>query len=103
MSEVLLNYRGRAIGLAQVQFLRQLIAQNPELSRRQLSKQVCQAWNWVQPNGQPRDMICRGLMLALHRAGHLELPAPRRRAVNNVIAHRRVKPVAALDTGPLAG
>ena len=48
-------------------------------------------------------MVCRGLMLALHRAGHIELPAKRQSARNNVIAHRRVAEVAAYDTSPIAG
>jgi len=64
---------------------------------------VCQAWNWIQPNGQPRDMVCRGLLLALHRAGHIELPAKRQSPPNNVIAHRRVAPVAPYDTTPITG
>jgi hypothetical protein len=103
MSDVLLSYRGRPIGEAEVVFLRELIAQNPDLSRRRLSAKVCQAWNWVQPNGQPRDMVCRGLMLALHRAGHIQLPAKRHSPHNNAIAHRRVGEVASYDTGPIAG
>ena len=93
MSDVLLSFRGRPIRSAEVAFLRELIAQSPGLSRRQLSLKVCHAWNWVQPNGQPRDMVCRGLLLALHRAGHISLPAPRQSPPNNVIAHRRVGPV----------
>ncbi len=32
-------------------------------------------------------MVCRGLMLALHRAGHIELPPARK--VNNPFVHRR--------------
>jgi len=103
MSDVVLSYRGRPIGGADVDFLRELITRHPELSRRQISVKVCQAWNWVQPNGLPRDMVCRGLMLALHRAGHIELPAKRSSPYNNVIAHRRVAEVASYDTSPLAG
>ena len=57
--------------------MRTLIAEHPNASRRALSLHVCEAWNWVQENGAPRDMVCRGLMLALHRAGQIELPAPR--------------------------
>ncbi len=72
MSDVLLSYRGRLIRAADVTFLRELIAQNPTLSRRRLSAKVCEAWQWVQPNGQLRDMVCRGLMLALHRAGQIQ-------------------------------
>ena len=101
MSEILLTYRGRPVTRNDVEFLRQLIAQNPQLSRYRLSFKVCQAWNWVQANGHPRDMICRGLMLALHRGGHIQLPSPKRKTINNVIAHRRVRPVADCDTTPL--
>lgn len=101
MSNVLLSFRGRQITEADVTFLRELIAQSSGLSRRRLSVKVCQAWNWVQPNGQPRDMVCRGLMLALHRAGHLELPAKRHSPPNNAIAHRRIAPVQPYDTTPI--
>ena len=90
MSDVILSYRGRQIREPEVVFLRDLIAQNPDLSRRALSIKVCEIWNWVQPNGQLRDQVCRSLMLALHRAGHIELPAPRIKAVNNAIRHRRI-------------
>jgi len=103
MSDVLLNFRGRQIRPADVEFLRDLIAQSPELSRRRLSVKVCQAWNWVQPNGQPRDMVCRGLTLALHRVGHIQLPAKRKSPINNAIAHRRVSSVETYDTTPITG
>jgi hypothetical protein len=103
MSDVLLSFRGRQIRAADVTFLREFIAQNPSLSRRRLSVKVCEAWNWVQPNGQPRDMVCRGLMLALHRAGHIELPAKRQSPVNNAIRHRRVSEVQPYDTTPIEG
>lgn len=75
--EARLTYRGRAVTDDDVTFIRQLIAADPNASRRALSRRLCEAWNWVQPNGALRDMVCRGLLLALHRAGHLQLPAPR--------------------------
>ena len=103
MSEVLLSFRGRPIRTADVVFLRELIAQNPALSRRQLSIKVCEAWQWVQPNGQLRAMVCRSLMLALHRAGQIPLPAKRREAINNAIAHRRVAPGATCDSTAVTG
>jgi Druantia protein DruA len=103
MSEVLLSFRGRQIRAADVAFLRELIARHPGLSRRRLSVKVCEAWNWVQPNGQTRDMVCRGLMLALHRAGHIELPAKRVSPRNNAIAHRRVSEVESYDATPIEG
>lgn len=103
MSDVLLSYRGRQIREPDVVFLREFIAQHPGLSRNALSIQVCQAWNWVQPNGQLRDQVCRSLMLALHRAGHIQLPAPRIKAVNNAILHQRVSQLEFCDSSPIEG
>jgi hypothetical protein len=90
----LLQYRGRVVTDADAAFLRDLIERNPGASRRALSRLACQAWNWVQPNGALRDMVCRGLMLALHRSGHLVLPE-QRQVPPNPLAHRgRPVPVA---------
>ena len=101
--EARLTYRGRAVTDDDVTFVRQLIAAHPTASRRALSRKLCEAWNWVQPNGEPRDMVCRGLLLALHRAGHIQLPAKRQSPPNNAIAHRRVSPVESYDTTPIQG
>ena len=67
--EVRLTYRGRAVTDADVALIHQIIAAHPTASRRTLSKKLCEAWNWVQPNGRLRDMVCRSLMLRLHREG----------------------------------
>ena len=95
------RYRGRDYGAAEIESIRQLIAAHPGLSRRRLSAQLCHAWHWVQPNGQPRDMVARGLMLALHRAGYLQLPAQRVSPPNNAVAHRR--PASGVREGPWEG
>ena len=71
------RYRGRVVSDAEVEFIRQLIASYPGASRRQLSLKLCEAWQWKQDNGAPRDMVCRGLLLGLEREGQLELPAVR--------------------------
>lgn len=89
---VILKYRGREVTDGEVAFIRELIARHPTLSRRRLSEELCRAWNWVQPNGRPRDMVCRGLMLALHRSGQISLPA-RRNTPPNPLA-KRSKPAA---------
>lgn len=81
-------YRGRKVSAGEIEFIRQLIAAHPALSRRRLSAKLCAAWNWVQPNGQPRDMVARSLMLELHRAGHIRLPAQRFCPPNNATQHR---------------
>src|SRR5215472_13529386 len=100
-----LRYRSQVITRAQVEFIRQLIAQHPGTTRRRLSLLLCEAWQWKQANGVPRDMVCRGLLLGLHRAGHIELPPARLRGFNPAARHGagRWKGVAVeLDTTPLA-
>jgi len=96
-------YRGKTVTAEDIEFIRELIAKNPTVSRRRLSALLCEAWNWVQPNGAPRDMICRGLMLELHRAGHIELP-PVRFVPKNPLA-KRTKPqqLPLLDKSPVRG
>jgi len=76
------------------------VAAQPEASRRALSRQVCELWQWRQPNGVLRDIVCRGLLVALHRAGHLVLP-PVRARVPPPASTRRPPPVIAVDTTPL--
>jgi len=72
-----LSYRHRVITDADLVFIRALIAENPQCSRRALSIKLCEAWNWVQANGALRDMVCRAMMLMLHRQGLIELPPVR--------------------------
>jgi hypothetical protein len=72
-----LTYQGRSVSTDEVAAINQLIAEHPRASRRALSRKLCEAWNWVQPNGVLCDAVCRGLLLALHRAGHIMLPPPR--------------------------
>jgi hypothetical protein len=100
--DVVLTYRGRHVTPADVELIRELIAARPELSRRALSKELCLAWNWVQPNGAPRDMVCRSLMLELHRAGHIELPPVRHRP-RNPLARRRKPELVLVDQSPVRG
>lgn len=85
---------------ADVAFIDHLISEHPTASRRALSRKLCEAWNWVQPNGAPRDMVCRGLMLELHRAGHIELPK-QRWIPPNPLAQRPRPTAATIDTTPL--
>ena len=92
---VKLKYRGRFVTDADVALIQQLIKAHPTLSRRALSKKLCEVWNWFQANGQPRDMVCRGLMLALHRAGHIELPKQRCIPDNPLTRRRRPRTIEA--------
>jgi hypothetical protein len=91
--------RGRNITIEDVAFIRQFIAAHSQLSRWKLSRELCEAWQWKQDNGALRDMVGRGMLLALHRAGQIELPAVRRRPLRNYLADRErpVPPCPILD------
>jgi hypothetical protein len=95
-------YRGKSISGEQIAFLRQYIAGHPELSRWKLSRQLCEAWQWKQANGALRDMVCRGLLLTLDRAGEIQLPPARRRVRNRLAERERPEPVIP-DKRPVCG
>jgi len=86
----------------EVVFIREFIARNRGDSRWMLSRKLCQAWGWVQPNGALRDMVCRGLMLQLARAGQIELPPIRVRIVNPLV-HRKKPSRIEIDQTPIEG
>ncbi len=99
MKEVL-RYRHRVITDEDLVFIQRLIAEHPESSRRNLSERLCRAWNWVQANGALRAMVCRGMMLTLHRQGLIELP-PVRRVIRNPLVERAVPAAVVVDETPL--
>jgi hypothetical protein len=96
-----LSYRHRLITDDDLVFIRGLIADNPGSSRRGLSTKLCEAWNWVQANGALRDMVCRGMMLMLHRRGLIELP-PVRQVSRNFLVDRRKPEEVNIDETPLS-
>ena len=96
-----LSYRHRVITDEDLVFIRKLIAEHPDSSRRNLSQRLCEAWNWVQANGALRSMVCRGLMLMLHRQGLIELP-PVRRVIRNPFLERCAPVAVRVDETPLS-
>ena len=96
------RYRGREIRAEDIVFIRQHIAEHPGVSRRRLSQKLCEAWQWKQANGALCDMVCRGLLLRLHRAGEIELP-PVRYTPPNPLAKRQPPPPLLIDTTPIHG
>src|SRR2546425_11221758 len=95
-----LTYRGRVVTASELSTIRALLA-TPGISRRALSLHLCDAWQWRQPNGLPCDAICRGLLLWLHRGGHIELPAPQW-TTRKPWRPRTSAPPVLIDTTPIA-
>ena len=97
---VAFKYRGREISPEDILYIRALIERNPNESRRTLSTQLCEAWQWRQANGALRDMVCRGMLLMLDRAGKIILP-PVSYVRHNPLANRARPEPARIDTTPI--
>ena len=54
--------------------IKNMIAENQQISRTKLSQQVCKKFNWRSPNGKFKEMSCRVALLKLHRQGIINLP-----------------------------
>jgi hypothetical protein len=100
--ETVLSYRGKSVSREDVTFIGSLIAENPGDSRRKLSRKLCRAWNWVQANGEPKDMVCRSLMLELERAGFIELPPKKCNPANPLVVRSKPAPPL-IDQSPIEG
>ncbi len=77
---VLLRYRNREVTGADLEFLREQCA--AQWARRcDLTRAICQAWDWRQPSGSLSEYACLDLLLRLEERGLLTLPTqrPRRR------------------------
>jgi hypothetical protein len=97
---VAFRYRGREIHPEDILWIRALIERYPQDSRRKLSTRLCEAWQWRQTNGVLRDMVCRGLLLMLERAGQITLP-PVSYVRHNPLATRVRPEMARIDTTPI--
>ena len=96
------RYRGKTVTAEDIVFIRAFIAAHPDASRRRLSALLCEAWQWKQANGALRDMVCRGLLLMLDRAGEIELPPVKFVPRNPLAGWVRPAPVL-IDTTPVEG
>ena len=93
--------QGRQLQVADVAWIRALIAAHPDWHRTQLSREICRCWEWHDVVGRPKDMACRTLLLKLERRGWVVLPPRRGPSVN----HRRGRVFQAVqhDTRPVQG
>ena len=93
-------YHGRQITPKDIIFVKELIASNPDRSRRFISEELCRQWNWRQHNGALKDMICRGLLLKLESDSLIKQP-PRKFIPNNPFLNRKPPEVLKVDQSPV--
>jgi hypothetical protein len=101
VAELLYQIRGRQLGPNELQEIRSVVANRWTEGRTAISRDLCEHWDWRQPNGQLKDMACRTLLLSLETKGVLTLP-PRQK--ESFRAPRRADRLAFLvDSTPLDG
>jgi hypothetical protein len=92
------RYCGRDFSPAELNLIRQLIAEDPTRSRAELSRLTCEALDWRKPDGGLKAMSARVVMLRMQEDGLLVLPPPR-----NPRPDPRVSITSATDPGsPIA-
>jgi hypothetical protein len=78
-----MKIQGRNLSQEDIHWICRLMADHPKWHRSRLSREICIHWNWVNANGQLKDMACRTMLLKLERLGYLRLPAARSVCVGN--------------------
>ncbi len=63
------RYCGRDFSPDDMLAITTLIAQNPTANRASLSRQVCEMFAWLKPDGGLKDMTCRVAMLRMQADG----------------------------------
>src|SRR5436190_6302286 len=66
--------QGRRLSLDQLSWLRQWIGQHTDWSRRRLSRELCQHWDWRNGRGELKDFAARSLLEKLAGQGLISLP-----------------------------
>lgn len=89
----MIRYCGRDFSTSELARIQSLIKHNPRFNRSRLSREVCEMFHWLKPDGKLKDMSCRVAMLRMHDDGLICLPPPTR------IKHpvKKVKPTSATD------
>jgi hypothetical protein len=68
---------GRPLSVADLEVIREQIRLAEPANRAEIARRVCRALRWTNALGEPKLMSARVGLLRLHRAGLIELPAPR--------------------------
>jgi len=56
--------------------IKNIIAENPEKNRTQISRLICIAWGWQSANGYLKEISCRDMLRELDKSGSIKLPPP---------------------------
>ena len=94
-----ITIRNRTITEVDIKLIQATINEHWGKGRTQISKILCQKWNWFQANGRPKDMACREILLTLYRKGLINLPPGKHDGRN--LKHNQSIPIVEIDQTPL--
>ena len=83
MDSIVFRYRSRDLRAQDIHFIQTVVAQLYDKGRSEISRAICEAWGWIQPNGRLKECAARDLLLRLEEKGLIELPH-RLRPKNNL-------------------
>jgi hypothetical protein len=101
MDPVIFRYRARGLTSQDIEGIRQIVALYDSKGRSHISRVLCQLWNWVQPNGKPKEYAARDLLLRLEEKGYIKLPL-RLRPKNN-LKRKSFAQIPIYNNTPLGG
>ena len=90
------------IGNEQISQIKRIMDEKPEMNRTQLSKELCELWNWRFPSGDLKDISCRDLLRKLAAQGKIVLPESQARPSNRSSGKRTIIRLDH-DTTPITG
>ena len=70
------RYSGKFWSPEDIVQIREIVVSHPQANRADLSRLVCDIFNWRSLNGKIKQMSCRVAMLRMQRDGLIDLPAP---------------------------
>ena len=68
---------GREFGKGSIELINHLLTENPGISRRGLSRRVCEELDWRSLNGRYQEVSCRKALLGLDHRAVIRLPEAR--------------------------
>lgn len=78
---------GQIFSPAIINTIQATIDKQPAISRRKLSREVCEWLNWRNPKGDLKEMSSRVALLRLHRQGHINLPPAAQKPIRKSQKH----------------
>jgi hypothetical protein len=88
-----MKYCGRVFSDSELEFI-QKCALEHGISRRELSRRVCQEFGWLKPDGGLKDMSCRVALLRMQKDGLIQLQSikPRKSSLQPIAKTENTDP-----------